>query len=170
MRRHKIYFCAFLFALAFSLPLRAASPSDVAGGYRRTLGIGFAYTGPLVRWGFKKYLSLEAHYLFGEADSTDGTVSASVIGMRGYRHFRTDQRLQFFAGPELAYVMADSMNLKSAGYVAGGFAGAEYYLTRRISVGFDAGPYYTYLKEKKTSVSESGVDFTVNTFLNFYIF
>ena len=160
----------FLWISALSIPLFAAEQPGSEPEFKRTLALGFAYTGGLVRWGFKRTWAVEAHYLFGSADSNDGDVSSDLIGLRGYRHFRVNKALQFFAGPEMGYVTAKSSSLKTRGYFGGAFAGLEYYILSRLSVGFDVGPYYTYLREKSTGISDSGVDFVVNTFLNFYIF
>src|SRR5947208_3820339 len=92
----------FLLALPlfFSRPLCLASEARAAPELKRTLAVGFAYTGGLLRWGFKPDWSVEAHYLFGSADSIDENVSSNLIGLRAYRHFRREKRLQFFAGPE----------------------------------------------------------------------
>ena len=159
-----------LFILGISVSPCLASGDDDRPQFNRTLGVGVAYMGGLFRWGFKKHWSLEGHALFGSADSNDGNVSSMVMGARGYRHFRTDRRLQLFAGVEADYVTAKSQNLKSSGYLAGAFGGVEYYILPRLSIGLDLGPYYLSLKEKDLAVSESGLDFILNTFLNFYIF
>lgn len=152
----------------FHFPAIAADP-PAKPELRRALGIGFAYTGGLLRWGFKEVWSVEAHYLFGSAGSNDSDVKAQVYGSRGYRYFRPDKRLQFFAGPEVGYITAKSSVLKTTGYIVGGFAGMEYYLTRRFSIGLDLGPYYTHVKEKSINFSDSGMDFILNSFLTFYI-
>ena len=138
--------------------------------YKRTLGIGLAYNGGLVRWGFKKDWSVEAHYLYGSADSNDGNVSANVIGARGYRYFQISKSLRLFAGAEIGYVTTGSNNLHTTGYTGGGFAGLEFFILRRFSIGFDVGPYYTSLKEKSLDYSDSGVDFVGNSFLTWYVF
>ncbi len=138
--------------------------------YRRSLAAGLAFTGPLIRKGFKNDYSAEFHYLFGSAGSSDDDASAHVFGLRGYRHFRTDKRLQPYAGIESAYILAKTRILKSSGYAAGGFAGVEYYITRRFSIGLDIGPYYVWIKEKDIGASGGGVDFVLSTFVNFYIF
>ena len=138
--------------------------------YRRSLGAGLAFTGPLIRKGFKNNYSAEFHYLFGFAGSSDDDVSAHVFGLRGYRHFRTDKRLQPYAGIESAYILAKTRILSSSGYALGGFAGVEYYITRRFSIGLDMGPYYVWIKEKDIGASGGGVDFVLSTFVNFYIF
>ena len=159
---------AFTLEMLFSSMTSAQAPEPK--GYKRSFGTGFAFTGILFRKGFKNNISAEAHYLFGEAGSSDDDISAHLFGMRGYRHFRTDKRAQPFVGVEADYVLAKTRILRSSGYATGGFAGVEYYLSPRFSLGFDIGPYYLWVKEKETGVSGGGIDFVLNTFVNFYIF
>ncbi len=135
---------------------------------KRSLAVGLDYTGVLFRKGFKSDYSAEAHYMFGEAGPSSDDVSTHVFGLRGYRHFRTDRRLQPFTGIEGGYVMAKTRIQRANGYLAGGFAGLEYYITRRITLGFDMGPYYIWVKENGLGVSGGGVDFILNSFVNFY--
>jgi hypothetical protein len=159
-----------LMAALIAAPLCHAGESAKTPDYRRTLAVGFGYTGLIVRCGFKDAWAVETQYLFGQADSTDGDVSSQLAVVRGYRHFRLRQRLQLFAGTAIGYVTAKSTTFKSTGYLGGAFGGIEYYLMKRLSVGFDVGPYYFTLNEKTAGQSSSGVDFVVNSFLNFYIF
>ena len=149
-------------------PLWASEPD--AKEYKRSLGVGLAYTGILFRKGFKHDYSAEAHYLFGQAAAGDMDVSAHVFGLRGYRHFRAGKRAQPYAGLEGGYIYAETRIQKGSGYEAGGFAGIEYYLSPRFSLGFDLGPYYVWYKEKDLGTSNGGVDFVLSTYVNFYIF
>ena len=137
---------------------------------KRKLGVGLSYTGGLIRYGFLKHWATELHFLTGSADSNDGTVKSKLVGIRGYRHFRTDERLQLYTGLEFGHASADSTSIKSEGVLGGGFVGTEYYILPRLSLGLDLGGYYLDLKEKNSIDSESGVDFILNSFLNFYIF
>ena len=159
--------CLGAFSTVSAGSLRAAEPEKKE--FRRTLGVGVAYTGGLIRYGFKKTWAAELHVLTGGNDSNDGNVSSLVVGARGYRHFRTDQRLQLFCGIEADSANAESSTLQASGFLAGGFGGLEYYVLPRLSLGIDLGPYYVNLKENG-GTSDSGVDFILNTFLNFYIF
>ena len=158
-------------ALSSALPVQAASDSNQPPGFKRKLGVGLAYTGGLLRYGFKKHWSLEGHYLIGKASSNDGDVSSSAVGLRVYRHFRLEEKLQCYAGADASYLSATSNNFKSsAGFGGGGFGGLEYYILPRLSVGLDLGPYFITMNKNNGVDSESGVDFVLNTFLNFYIF
>lgn len=148
--------------------LRASEPDEKE--YRRSLAAGLAYTGILFRKGFKRDYSAEAHYVFGQAGSSNDDLFAHVLGLRGYRHFRTDRRLQPFAGLEGAYILAETRIQTTSGYLSGGFVGIEYYITTRFSLGIDLGPYYIWIKEKDFGTTAGGVDFVLNSFLNFYIF
>ena len=162
-----ILFLLLIGAIPASL-LEAAGP--VAQAPKRSLGVGFAFMGPLIRKGLPKDFSLEFHYLFGHAATNDEDISAQVFGLRGYRHFFTDRRVQPYVGVEGAYLTASNSSRHSSGYSAGGFAGVEYYLLSRASVGFDVGPYYTWLREKEYQTSNGSFDFVLSTFFTFYIF
>ena len=161
-----------LFIVIFLAVFQTASvrSETEAPELKRKLGVGFAYIGGLIRYGFLKHWSAELHYLVGSADSNDGTVNSKLIGTRGYRHFRVDHRLQFYTGLGFDFASADSISIKSNGYLSGGFVGTEYYIFPRLSLGLDLGAYYLSLKDKNSSISDSGIDFILNTFLNFYIF
>ena len=154
---------------AITASLLHAADSD-AQAHKRSLGVGFAFMGPLIRKGLPKDFSLEFHYLFGHAGTNDEDISAKVFGLRGCRHFFTDRPIQPYVGVEGAYLTASNSARHSSGYSAGGFAGLEYYLTSRFSVGFDIGPYYTWLREKEYQTSNGSFDFVLSTFLTVYIF
>ncbi len=160
---------SFFFLCAFPIWADTANPETFEG--KRKLGIGFAYTGGLIRYGFKKHWSLEGHYLIGKASSNDGDVHSTAMGLRAYRHFRLDKRLQWYAGADASYLSAKSDHFKSSfGLGAGGFGGMEYYILPRLSIGFDLGPYYIKITQNQYGGSESGLEFILNSFLNFYIF
>ncbi len=161
---------AFILLLLFTgLNLKTSISNCTEPQLRRKLAIGFAYTGGLARYGFLKQWSAEFHYLIGSADSDDGTVRSNVIGARGFRHFRTDKKFQPYAGVGADFINAKSDTIKTSGYMGGAFGGVEYYILPRLTIGLDIGPYYLSLKDKDSSETESGLDFILNTFLNFYI-
>jgi hypothetical protein len=89
-----------------------------------------------------------------------------------YRFTRGEGGLRIFFGGDLAAVSgkAASSLYSASGFAAGAFGGVELRLTRRIAVGVDAGPYLITLKEKKTKLSSSGLDFVLNTCAVFYLF
>ena len=162
-----LFFLLLIGAVPASL-LRAAGA--VQQDHKRSLGVGMAFMGPLIRKGRPKDFSVEFHYLFGHAGTSDEDISAQVFGLRGYRHFFTDRHVQPYVGVEGAYLTASNSSRHSSGYSAGGFAGLEYYLLARFSVGFDIGPYYTWLREKEFQTSNGSFDFVLSTFFTFYIF
>lgn len=159
-----------MLGLFLAVSARAAAEDGKPTEYKRSAGVGLAYMGGLLKYGFKKVWAAEAHYLFGNADTAGGSVSSRVIGLRGYRYFRARKALQFYAGPGAAFVTTEGAGSKSSGYMAGGFAGLEYYLRSWLSIGVDVGPYYTALKEDSLGTKESGIDFIANSFVNVYLF
>ena len=161
--KRRIFF-ALLALLTLSAPSLTHSQENEA--LRKKFAVGLGYTGGLARYGFNPAWAAQAHYLIGSADSDDGNVNAAVIGARGYRLFRTDKKLQYYSGIELDSLRADSNNFKSTGFSFGGFAGAEFYVFPWLSVTLDLGPYYLSMK---AGGSSSGVDFILNSYINFYI-
>ncbi len=57
---------------------------------------------------------------------------------------------------------------KGNGAAVGGIGGVEYFLYKRLSVQTDVGPYYMTLKDDKSSVEKSGLEFVINFGVNFY--
>ena len=170
MPRHSPAILFFLL-LVGAVPASLLQAADlVEQAHKRSLGVGFAFMGPLIRVGLPKDFSLEFHYLFGHAGTNDEDISAKVFGLRGYRHFFTDRNIQPYAGVEGAYFTASNSTRHSSGYSSGGFAGVECYLASRFSVGFDMGPYYTWLREKEFQTSKGSFDFVLSTFFTVYIF
>jgi hypothetical protein len=110
-----------------------------------------------------------------------------VLGLRGYRFFREHRRCKLYLGLEGDYAKTSIRSVNSSssptggivnesgfgntsGYAAGGFAGIEFHVARRIAIDLDMGPYLIGLKEQATGTSGSNWDFVVNTALNFYLF
>ena len=127
----------------------------------------------------------------GSASSNAGSIQAMVFGLRGYRFFKEHYRCKLYLGLEGDYAMTKihgandvgstgvngSGGISSpsgigntSGYDAGGFAGIELRIMRRVAVDFDMGPYQINLKEKVTGTSGSSWDFVINTALNVYLF
>ena len=147
---------------------------------RRKFGLGLTYLGGSLRYGFLKSWTAEFHFYYDKATADNGDVTANVVGARVYRFFKAGQKLQPYAGLEGDYVSAKlkdggsygggSLDYSASGSALGGFGGVEYYFLKRLSISLDAGPYFVSLKEKQTSLKDSGVDFVINTSVNFYFF
>lgn len=54
------------------------------------------------------------------------------------------------------------------GYAAGAFAGVEYFMGKSLSVQTDVGASYLSLKDKDTSLTQSGLEFILNLGVNIY--
>lgn len=134
------------------------------------LALGVTNVGVQVHWGFADKWALEARGLKGEENSSEGTISSTVYGLRGYRYFRAPSRVRFYFGAEGAatYSHTDRYDYKTTGFAAGGFFGSEIYLMKRLSVGVDAGPYFLSSKVKDSNTSDSEVYIVINSFMNFY--
>ncbi len=139
---------------------------------RERLSIGVNYTGGQVRWRLSTRWAAEGRMQFGSADSNYGKVHSQIFGLRGYRFFPFRERMTWYAGGEAAYVKADtdSSSYNTSGFAFGTFGGLEYRVLPRVSVGVDIGPYVISLKEKQTGLTSTGLDFVINTALNFYLF
>ena len=136
------------------------------------LGVGVTYLGGEVRYHFLNEWAAEVRYLTGKASSETGEVSSQVYGLRGYRFISPVGVYRLYIGAELAMVNSDQKGTvyQADGVAAGGFLGFEYNVARNIYLGFDIGPYMFSLKEKQTKVTDSSLEFVVNSSLIFYLF
>ena len=136
------------------------------------LALGISYLGGQMRWNFSPNWAAEYQFQTGKASSDFGDVTANVFGVRAYRFFKPQSRTRFYVGPEVAFTHASAHNssYSTSGFVVGGFGGFDYYLSRRLSVGFDIGPYLISLKERTTGMTQTNLDFVVNTTLNVHLF
>ncbi|MBI4369584.1 MAG: outer membrane beta-barrel protein [Elusimicrobia bacterium] len=173
--------CIFLRASSFAAepsstlgasgsPAGTRSSAEGANPYRFALGLN--YLGGQIRYDLDSRWSGELRYLTGSEDAATGKITSQIFGLRGYRFFRADSRYRFFLGTEAALVNSDQKNTSYtvSGPAIGGFGGVEYRFGKRFSLGLDIGPYLLSLKEEKTDVSETSLEFIANTFLILYLF
>jgi hypothetical protein len=134
--------------------------------------VGLSYTGGQVRFQPSSRWAMEARLQFGSADSDYGRVESNVFGLRGYHFYPFREHLALYAGGEAAFVKAESQSTSysTKGFALGGFGGMEYRVARRVSVGFDIGPYMISLRESQTGMTQTSLDFIINTAVNFYLF
>lgn len=164
-------------------PSAARADEARAAGDPRRLALGANYMGAQLRGHLNPRWAAEFRFLAGSSSSTQGKVSATVLGLRGYRFWSERSRIRPYAGLELAYAQTSigsnsgtsgASSVKGfgdvSGFVAGGFGGLELRITRRIKLDFDIGPYWMGLKEQSTGVSGSSWDFVANTAVNVYLF
>lgn len=136
-----------------------------------TLAIGTTYIGGQVHWGFAKKYALELRGLRNKEESTEeGTITGTVIGLRGYRYFRPPSRVRFFIGVEGATTRSysSSYDYKTSGFAFGAFSGTELYLLKHLSVGVDVGPYLLTSRVQNSSTQDGEMFIVVNSFMNFY--
>lgn len=156
----------------------AAPPKDP-----RHLAFGANYVGAQLRGHINPRWAAEMRFLTGKSQSTQGSVSAKVFGLRGYRFWDERRRFQPYAGLELAYAESQLNGPSTgnpaavvngfgdvSGFVAGGFGGVEFRVARRVKLDFDIGPYWFGLKEKVSGMSSNSWDFVANTAVVVYLF
>jgi hypothetical protein len=143
------------------------------------LAVGVNDLGGQLRFHFTPRWAVEGRFLTGSASSGDGNIKATVLGLRGYRFYQEHHRCRFYLGLEADHAATKLSSSKAnnasgfgntQGVDAGGFAGLEYRLPKRVSIDLDMGPYLINLSDKNSNVSDSAWDFVVNIAVNFYIF
>ena len=144
----------------------------LAGFNPSRLALGVNYIGGQARYNLNSRWAGELRYLTGSEDASTGKVFSQVFGLRGYRFFRESAYYRFFLGSEAALVNSDQKNTsyKVSGPAMGAFGGLEYHFGKRFSLGLDIGPYLLSLKEKKTDVSDTSLEFIANTYFIVYLF
>jgi hypothetical protein len=178
---------ATLSALPTSAAFAAENDSPAAAPSR--LSIGINDLGGQLRFHVTPAWAVEARMVTGSSSSNEGSISSLAAGLRGYHFFKEHRRCKLYLGFEGDYAKTSIRTVndtntstpgggiagengfgRTSGYAAGGFAGIEFHVARRIAIDLDMGPYLIGLKEQLTGTSASNWDFVVNTALNFYIF
>jgi len=136
-------------------------PSFVfAESLSNNLGIGINYPGLSIKYGINSKNAIELKTQF-EKD-------IFVIGPRYYYNFNSENRAVIFLGGEFDYVTFKGEYSKGTGLAASIFIGGEYFISPKFGLGLDIGSVYIRLRDKDTSLSESGVDFVLNFSLTYY--
>jgi hypothetical protein len=156
MRNPPFGTCLFL-----SLFLSAATPLLAKGSSSSPrFGVGVNIKGGQLDWRPSPQWMLELRH---QQDSVSDPVAtkSSVTGMRGYRLFRAEAPTFFLTGLEVAAVEASQKNTpyQASGFSGGAFIGLGRELGRHFVFTVDAGPYWVQLKETRTDLSSSHVDF-----------
>jgi hypothetical protein len=149
------------------------------------LAFGVNDLGAQLRFHVTPEWAAEARMTIGSSSSEVGSVRSQVFGLRGYRFFKEHRRCKLYLGLEGDRAQTSIRNFNpnsgssianepgfgnTSGYAAGGFAGIEFHVARRVAVDLDMGPYLIDLKEKVTGASSSNWDFVMNTAVNIYLF
>jgi hypothetical protein len=134
-------------------------------GERHRWAVGANYGGGQLDWRPTPRWAFEFRAQAGHA-AADFEVRGETAGARIYRYFLVNRNPQFYAGLEADSVSAAGRDvgapLRARGVAAGAFMGLEVFWTRRLSFGFDIGPYFLSLKESQTGVSHSQIDFVAD--------
>jgi len=147
-----------LAALAFAL---LAGPAAAEGG-KTALGVN--YPGAAFRIFFSSAAAAEARVNYLDKIFTGGARLYYFPKIAGFK----DSRVRPFACAEADYVSFKGDWSKGNGGAFGGAVGAEYFLSPKISVQSDIGPVYVALKDTKSSLTQSGLEFVLNFGVNFY--
>jgi hypothetical protein len=136
-------------------------PSSVlADSIAKRWGVGVNYPGLSVRYGLNEKNVLELRSQFGEG--------IFVIGSRYYYNFNPKDKAVIFLGAEADYISFKGSDSEGSGFAIQGFVGGEYFISPNFGLSLDIGPAYITLKDKDTSLDESGVDFVLNLGLTYY--
>lgn len=118
------------------------------------------------------YPGFGARYFFSNTSSIEGKGQfdddISLMGLRWYYYFNKKSNVLFFAGIEGDLITFKGEDSKGSGSAAELFIGGEYFFDNNLSIQLDFGPAYISLKDKDTSLTETGVELVVNVGINFY--
>ena len=157
---------AFFCAAALAGEPAAAAPAMPAGGAQvpaaGSFNLDINYPGAAVRYFPASGRGLE---LFGQGQDK--------IFTGGFRYYYYPAGLA--GGALCPYLAAEAAVIGfkgrySRGTGAGGglYGGVEYFPGRRVSVQTDIGAFYLSIKDKNTSLGESGLEFVINLGFNLY--
>jgi hypothetical protein len=146
------------------------NPKSLDSIYR--FAVGVSYTGAQMRYQFTPKWAAEYRYQTGKASSDYGDIKSTVLGLRIYRFIPFRRALSWYLGGDGAYAHANagSTDYNVSGFAMGAYGGMEYRLIPRLAIGADIGPYVISLKEKESGLSQTTLDFVINTAINFYLF
>jgi hypothetical protein len=147
--------------VAAAPPAALAPPASYAPG-RGGFNLNINYPGAALRYFAAEGKALE---LLGQRQDN--------VFVGGLRYYYYPARLRRGAlNPYLAvegdYISFKGTYSKGAGWGGGLYAGAEYFLSRRVSAQTDLGALYLSIEDKDTSLTESGTEFLVNLGVNIY--
>lgn len=151
-------------------PEPAAAAASAAGArplprtpVKRDLNVGVNYPGAALRYFVADGKALE---LLGQYQE-----HIFVGGLRYYYYPAPFQQggLCPYLAAEGDFTSFKGSYAKGTGWGGGLFAGAEYFLGRRVSVQTDLGALYLAIKDKDTALGESGLEFIINLGFNIYL-
>jgi hypothetical protein len=125
-------------------------------------GIGINYPGFGVKYGFgNKIIELRTQTLSEKTDTTDESTASTAL-----RFYKYISDLIYFGGELSSFTYTDNNdNFKTAGIVAGVYAGVEKFFSDKFSVNIDLGPYYA---QTTSETPVTLMDFVLNLSINCY--
>jgi hypothetical protein len=152
-----------LFSLAaFLLALPAFAESK--GGF--PLSAGAHYTGAHVRWAFSSQWALEARYSVGEDKVEEEQVSTKIYGAGLTRIVASRDDWRYYLGARGGWITGKAGG-SSHGYAGGVNAGLEKFVSRRVSLTLDMGPYYLWIKNP-SGLADNQIDVVVDAAVYFH--
>ena len=162
-------FVAAVLCLFLSVPTFSAAGDNAAAAGREKPGrsdaLGINYPGGNLRIYFSDAFAAELRGQYADRVLTGGARLYYYPAVPGF----SDARLRPLLGVEGARVSFRGKLSKGSGAAFGALAGMEYFISRRIAVQTDAGPYYILLKDSHTSIRQNGLEFVLNFGVNFYL-
>ena len=157
---------ACLFFLLTPLSLAASENSAVADqeSYGHSTVVGINFPGVNVRRFFSDSFAVE---LRGQYEHRILTAGPRLYYYPSFANFNNGH-IRPFISIEGAYVSFKGQFSEGRGLAYGANGGVEYFLSRRISVQTDVGPYYIMLNDKNTSIEQTGLEFVLNFGINLY--
>jgi len=153
----------FLIALV-SLPVSepaAAADWETVG---RSTALGINYPGGSLKLFLSDSFAAELRGQYVDKIMTGGARLYYYPPILGFKN----ARLRPFLCVEGDYISFKGQLSKGSGTTVGGVGGVEYFLSKRLSVQTDAGPFYIMLKDSDSSLKQNGLEFVINFGVNFY--
>lgn len=143
-------------------PSAAAPAADLYARRAGDLNLSLNYPGAAVRYFLADGKALE---LLGQ-----GQDHVFVGGLRYYLFPASLRKgaLSPYVAAEADYLGFKGSYAKGTGWGGGLYGGTEYHLNRAFSVQADLGAMYVSVKDKDTSLIESGLEFVINLGVNYY--
>ena len=150
------------------VPMRLAASEDAAAANRETYGqsdaFGINYPGGNLKLYLSDSIAAELRGQYADKILTGGARLYYYPSVLDFNN----TRLRPFLSVEGDYISFKGEFSKGLGAAFGGLLGVEYFLSRRVAVQTDAGPYCIILKDAGSSLRQSGLEFVLNFGVNFY--
>lgn len=112
-----------------------------------------------------RYFPVDRIAVEARGQSASGVFAA---GLRGCYYLSPLGGLLPLAGLEGDWISFAGRDSKGSGWAAEGLVGLEYFVLNRLSIQVDVGPAFVFVKDAKTALSASGIQYAVNLGVNWY--